>query len=103
MLFRSVGKLKMLAYIADPIISGNEDLPLIGLGFPRKNPQEGGLSMPVSSHKANAFARVDLEADIIKKILVAITFFEVFNLYHLYPSMGLSGSWPRVKRHFSSF
>ena len=51
-------------------VHGGANLPLVGV-LPQQEPEEGGLSPAVPAHEAQAPVGVDLEADVLKDILIA--------------------------------
>jgi hypothetical protein len=71
---RVLGKPQMLPDMAQSIICGNDHLAVILMLLTEQNFHQGGFPMAVPAHQAHAFPGINLEADLVKKILSAEAF-----------------------------
>ena len=77
-----LGKVQMLPYIADAVISGYDDLPGVGCLFAHYHFQKRGFAVAVPAHQPHPLLRVDLEADVFEQDLPGVALGEILSAYH---------------------
>ena len=75
-------ELDMLLKTANPVPARNGNRPFIRFGTAQNQLKQGGFAKAVSADQANFLTAIYIEAQILKKNLFAVRFFEVDGFNH---------------------